>query len=200
MGIPKDRPNDDVPRRSKAVKFSDDGNPSRANIKQALRQVRSRGSDFDIPVVFSLIIALLRNKSLGYEPVRIVVDVSFLLRNFFRNLSCFDLLFVSRSSKWNRLLLIDVPLTTMIRMCYVVTFANLNLVIMVPQRLSPLCSSCMKARTLIFMGAMVFWLCYGTPSLESIIIENLSVVRELADVFHNDSWDFLPTREIEFWN
>ncbi|GJW44217.1 hypothetical protein Tco_0073016 [Tanacetum coccineum] len=100
----------------------------------------------------------------------------------------------------NRLLLIDVPLTTMIRMCYVVTFANLNLVIMVPQRLSPLCSSCMKARTLIFMGAMVFWLCYGTPSLESIIIENLSVVRELADVFHNDSWDFLPTREIEFWN
>ncbi|GJU15044.1 putative nucleotidyltransferase, ribonuclease H [Tanacetum coccineum] len=32
-----------------------------------LEEVRSRGSDFDIPVVFSLIIALLRNKILHYD-------------------------------------------------------------------------------------------------------------------------------------
>ncbi|GJT54722.1 ribonuclease H-like domain-containing protein [Tanacetum coccineum] len=36
------------------------------------RFVRSRGSDFDFPVVFSLIIALLRNKELGIE--RIIIS------------------------------------------------------------------------------------------------------------------------------
>ncbi|GKF77548.1 hypothetical protein Tco_0230018, partial [Tanacetum coccineum] len=48
------------------------------------------------------------------------------------------------------------------------------------------------------MGAKVFWLRVMDTSLESPNIENLSVIREFADVFPDELPGLPPAREIEF--
>ncbi|GKA09967.1 putative nucleotidyltransferase, ribonuclease H [Tanacetum coccineum] len=56
----------------------------------------------------------------------------------------------------------------------------------------------MKARTLISHGCQGFLAFVMDTSLESPNIENLSVVREFADVFPNELLGLPPAREIEF--
>ncbi|GJT78936.1 putative reverse transcriptase domain-containing protein [Tanacetum coccineum] len=56
----------------------------------------------------------------------------------------------------------------------------------------------MKARTLISHGCQGFLASVKDTSLESPNIENLSVVREFADVFPDELPGFPPAREIEF--
>nr|GFC09281.1 putative reverse transcriptase domain, aspartic peptidase domain protein [Tanacetum cinerariifolium]GFC09705.1 putative reverse transcriptase domain, aspartic peptidase domain protein [Tanacetum cinerariifolium] len=58
--------------------------------------------------------------------------------------------------------------------------------------------SAMKARTLISYGCQGFLASVMDTSLESPNIENLSVVREFADVFLDELHGLPPAREIEF--
>ncbi|GKA93457.1 hypothetical protein Tco_0815443 [Tanacetum coccineum] len=58
--------------------------------------------------------------------------------------------------------------------------------------------SAMKARTLISHGCQGFLASVMDTSLESPNIENLSVVREFADVFPDELPGLPPAREIEF--
>nr|GEW04883.1 ribonuclease H-like domain, reverse transcriptase, RNA-dependent DNA polymerase [Tanacetum cinerariifolium] len=58
--------------------------------------------------------------------------------------------------------------------------------------------SAMKARTLISHGCQGFLASVMDTSLESPSIENLSVVREFADVFPDELLGLSPAREIEF--
>ncbi|GJV56705.1 putative reverse transcriptase domain-containing protein [Tanacetum coccineum] len=69
---------------------------------------------------------------------------------------------------------------------------------MVPHRLSLFKLTCMKARTLISHGCQGFLASVMDTSLESPNIENLSVVREFADVFPDELPGLPPAREIEF--
>ncbi|GJV30631.1 putative reverse transcriptase domain-containing protein [Tanacetum coccineum] len=77
-------------------------------------------------------------------------------------------------------------------------FANQNLFIMVLTIKSVKLISAMKARTLISHGCQGFLASVMDTSLESPNIENLSVVREFADVFPDELPGLPPAREIEF--
>ncbi|GJR50770.1 hypothetical protein Tco_1401291 [Tanacetum coccineum] len=61
-----------------------------------------------------------------------------------------------------------------------------------------ICHGSFLGTYLIFMGAKVFWLSVMDTSLESPNVENLSVVREFADVFPDELPGLPPAREIEF--
>ncbi|GKB69247.1 putative nucleotidyltransferase, ribonuclease H [Tanacetum coccineum] len=88
--------------------------------------------------------------------------------------------------------------------CYArtVIFGNVRQPEFVYHGSSPLKSvkliSAMKARTLISHGCQGFQASVMDTSLESLNIENLSVVREFADVFPDELPGLPPAREIEF--
>ncbi|GJX89603.1 putative reverse transcriptase domain-containing protein [Tanacetum coccineum] len=88
--------------------------------------------------------------------------------------------------------------------CYArtVIFSNVRQPEFVYHGSSPLKSvkliSAMKARTLISHGCQGFLASVMDTSLESPNIENLSVVREFADVFPDELPGLPPAREIEF--
>ncbi|GJW43806.1 putative reverse transcriptase domain-containing protein, partial [Tanacetum coccineum] len=88
--------------------------------------------------------------------------------------------------------------------CYArtVIFGNVHQPEFVYHGSSPLKSvkliSAMKARTLISHGCQGFLASVMDTSLESPNIENLSVVREFADVFPDELPGLPPAREIEF--
>ncbi|GJS62702.1 hypothetical protein Tco_0657486 [Tanacetum coccineum] len=88
--------------------------------------------------------------------------------------------------------------------CYArtVIFGNVRQPEFVYHGSSPLKSvkliSAMKARTLISHGCQGFLASVMDTSLESPNIENLSVVREFADVFPDELPGLPPAREIEF--
>ncbi|GKD84385.1 putative reverse transcriptase domain-containing protein, partial [Tanacetum coccineum] len=88
--------------------------------------------------------------------------------------------------------------------CYArtVIFGNVRQPEFVYHGSSPLKSvkliSAMKARTLISHGCQGFLASVMDTSLESPNIENLSVVREFADVFLDELSGLPPAREIEF--
>ncbi|GJU90308.1 putative reverse transcriptase domain-containing protein, partial [Tanacetum coccineum] len=88
--------------------------------------------------------------------------------------------------------------------CYArtVIFGNVRQPEIVYHGSSPLKSvkliSAMKARTLISHGCQGFLASVMDTSLESPNIENLSVVREFADVFPDELPGLPPAREIEF--
>ncbi|GJU11987.1 putative reverse transcriptase domain-containing protein [Tanacetum coccineum] len=94
---------------------------------------------------------------------------------------------------------IELPLD-----CYArtVIFGNVRQPEFVYHGSSPLKSvkliSAMKARTLISHGCQGFLASVMDTSLESPNIENLSVVREFADVFPDELPGLPPAREIEF--
>nr|GFC24602.1 hypothetical protein [Tanacetum cinerariifolium] len=88
--------------------------------------------------------------------------------------------------------------------CYArtVIFSNVRQPEFVYHGSSPLKSvkliSAMKVRTLISHGCQGFLASVMDTSLESLNIENLSVVREFADVFPDELPGLPPAREIEF--
>ncbi|GJW74312.1 hypothetical protein Tco_0133682 [Tanacetum coccineum] len=139
-------------------------------IPNVFLEVRSRGSDFDIPVVFSLIIALLRNK-LDFD----VISWHGIVASHRATIDCY---------------------------ARTVIFGNVRQPEFVYHGSSPLKSvkliSAMKARTLISHGCQGFLASVMDTSLESPNIENLSVVREFADVFPDELLGLPPAREIEF--
>ncbi|GJS50451.1 reverse transcriptase domain-containing protein [Tanacetum coccineum] len=178
------------------------------------KDVRSRGSDFDIPVVFSLIIALLRNKKLNMTPTPLIerVIISTPMKNHMlidhEYVNC-PLRFDDRIRPANLLPIHMFDFDVILGMdwlashratidCYArtVIFGNVRQPEFVYHGSSPLKSvkliSAMKARTLISHGCQGFLASVMDTSLESPNIENLSV--NLPKGLRNESFEKLKRR------
>ncbi|GJX62088.1 putative nucleotidyltransferase, ribonuclease H [Tanacetum coccineum] len=101
---------------------------------------------------------------------------------------------------WNGLVAShELPMMLMLGLClFVVTLATEYCLSWFLTLKSVKLISAMKARTLISHGCQGFLASVMDTSLESPNIENLSVVREFADVFPDELPGLPPAREIEF--